>query len=482
MAISKRELWPATGAWLVFMASAATLTATLLTRAPILPLHQFHEYHLLGQLRDYHFFDLKVYRRAAVIMSHGRPLYATKLRHGFGFTYPPMAVLMFLALRWLPIRADETAVTIINVVLVAVIAHVALRLPRPGSDRYGAPRRVAGHRPGLIAAGWLIAALAVWVEPILTTFGYGQIDLLISACVVVDLVYGKRSRAGGIGIGLAAALKLTPLVFIPYLALTGRGRMAMRALIVFVLAAGASLVAVPGDTLTYWFGGKFMDVTRVTGARHLAGSGAANQSLRGALLRILPDTSHLTIFWVLGCLIVGGVALLLAVRAARRGDEAWGFLLTGLAGLLVCPVSWTHHWTIAVAGVIARLGARRRPAWRAVQSLAAVAFVLGSTAIWVVIRLGPGRHAGVTALWLGNLYVLTGLGLIATAAVIDLRHAAGRRARARRPLNFVQLRPGHRQPLAPTPTLVSVTPGHPGDSVRAMTTSQARAPDRQSRR
>src|SRR5579875_1516503 len=104
MAISKRELWPAAGALLLFMASAATLSATLLTSAPILPLHQFHEHHLLGELRDYRFFDLKVYRRAAVIAGHGRPLYATKLRHGLGFTYPPMAVLMFLCLRWLPLR------------------------------------------------------------------------------------------------------------------------------------------------------------------------------------------------------------------------------------------------------------------------------------------------------------------------------------------------------------------------------------------
>ena len=36
---------------------------------------------------------------------------------------------------------------------------------------------------------------------------------------------------------------------------------------------------------------------------------------------------------------------------ARRGDEAWGFMLIALTGLLVSPVSWTHHWTIAVAGV-----------------------------------------------------------------------------------------------------------------------------------
>ena len=313
-------------------------------------MHELREYHLLDELRAYHFFDLKVYRRAAAIVSHGRPLYATKLRHGLGFTYPPIAVLMFLSLRWLSVRGDELAVTIVNIALLAVIAHAALRLQRPRAQREGVRSRDARRRWRLIAAGWLAAAAALWVEPVMTTLGYGQIDLLITALVVVDLVYGRSSRAGGLGIGLAAALKLTPLVFIPYLVLTGRTRMAGRALAAFALSIAVALVVLPGDAWTYWFGGKFTDVSRVTGGTPLAGSGAANQSLRGTVLRIFAGTPHVTVIWLVACLIVGGIGLLLGVRAARRGDEAWGFTLIALTGLLISPVSWTHHWTIAVRG------------------------------------------------------------------------------------------------------------------------------------
>ncbi len=144
MAISKRGLWPGVGAWLVFMASAATLTATLLARSPLLPMHELHEYHLFDELHDYRFFDLKVYRRAAEMVSHGRPLYATKLRHGLGFTYPPFAVLLFLCLRWLPVRGDELAVTLVNLALVAVIAHVSLRLRRSHAERQRVPSSMPG--------------------------------------------------------------------------------------------------------------------------------------------------------------------------------------------------------------------------------------------------------------------------------------------------------------------------------------------------
>jgi alpha-1,2-mannosyltransferase len=275
---------------------------------------------------------------------------------------------------------------------------------------------------------------------------------------------------------LAAALKLTPLVFIPYLALTGRGRMALRALAAFVLSIGVAMVALPGDAWTYWFGGKFTDVSRVTGDRLLAGSGAANQSLRGSLLRILPGTPHLTLIWLLACLALGALGLLLAVRAARRGDEAWGFMLIALTGLLICPVSWTHHWTIAIAGVIGLVGSRGRGPVKAARIAVGLAFVAGSSAIWLVIRPGRGHHPGATELLvLSNLYVLIGLGAIATAAALELRHATGRRARARRRVSLGPLVPAGRSPAF-------AAPGHPGDPVRAITTSQALAPDRQSLR
>jgi alpha-1,2-mannosyltransferase len=460
------------------MASAATLTATLVTRASLFPVHELREYHLLDDLHGHHFFDLKVYRRAAAVVSQSQPLYGTKLRHGLGFTYPPVAALMFMTLGWLSLHRAELAITVINVALAAAVVHLAIRLPRPRPVGEPADRGDERRKRRRLAAGWLAAAVALWIEPITTSVVYGQIDLLITALVIVDLVYGRRSRYGGLGIGIAAAIKLTPLVFIPYLIFTGRGRMATRALAAFAVSIAVAFAAVPRDAWTYWFGGKFIDLSRVTGATHLAGSGAANQSLRGALLRVLPGTPHVSLIWLAGSLMVGGLGLLLAVRAARRGDEAWGFLLTALSGLLVSPVSWTHHWAIAVAGAVAILGSGRRSALRALMVVAAIAVGLGASRIWADIRHPPvWSHVGATGLLLGNLYVVIGLVTLAAAATLELHHALQRRTRSgRRPI----LAPVVSAALPPASPLARRVPGHPGDPVRAITTSQALTPDRQS--
>lgn len=482
MAISKRELWAPWGARLVFLASAATLAAALVARMPLLPIHELRQFHLLDGWRDYHFFDLRVYRRAAAVVASGRPLYASRLSHGLGFTYPPVAALIFLALRWLSVREDELAVTIVNIVLVAAIALMAVRLQRPAVGgafpwraiwARGAQRR---HRRAW--AGWLAAAVMLWLEPVTTTLGYGQIDLLIAALVIVDLVYGRSSRAGGLGIGIAAALKLTPLIFIPYLALTGRRRMAIRALCAFALLIALEFAAGPGDASTYWFGGKFMDFSRVTGGHHLAGSGAANQSLRGALLRIFPGAPDMTVIWILGCVIVGVSGLLLAVRAARRGDEAWGFLLVALTGLLISPVSWTHHWTIAVAGAVALFGSGHRPAVSVLGAAGLIAVGLATETMWFDI-LHPPAWSRVPAegLLLSNIYVLAALGALVTAAALEFRHVTQRRTFAARGTRFA---PVVSAALTATAPRVKRLPGHPVDPVRAMTTSQALAADRQS--
>ena len=151
----------------------------------------------------------------------------------------------------------------------------------------------------------------------MTTFGYGQIDLLITACVVVDLVYGERSRAGGLGIGLAAALKLTPLVFIPYLALTGRGGW-QRGRSQPSVSIAVALVVLPGDARSYWFGGKFMDLSRVTGGTRSPERGGEPIAARCGAADLL---RHLAcdLIWLVACLAVAGLGLLLAcARQTRR--------------------------------------------------------------------------------------------------------------------------------------------------------------------
>jgi alpha-1,2-mannosyltransferase len=419
---------------IVFLLSATLLALNVLLR--LTPA-------VLAQWRPPGFFDLKVYRAAAGVVASGGHLYDVHFHLGLGFTYPPIAALMFLGLRAASLATDEVAVTLANITLVAVIAHCTLRLRRQSSVGIES----ASHP----ATAWLLAAIALWTEPVRSAIGFGQIDVLVAALVLIDLtVVDHNSRWGGLGVGIAAALKLTPLIFILYLAFTGRGRSAARALGMFLASVIVSFVSVPRDAASYW-GGTFLDTSRVTGGSHLTGSGPADQSLRGALLRIAPGVSHMTLLWVITCLLVASLGLFLATRAGRRGDEAGGFVLTAITGLLISPISWTHHWVIAVPGLLLLLAPTERSLLRVVAAIAAAVLAVGSSTITLVIAESPGGHdLGTLGLLVGDLYVIIGLMTIATAAAIQ---AATRHRRPQADLPCI-IPPNELRPLPLTDPVV----------------------------
>lgn len=162
------------------------------------------------------------------------------------------------------------------------------------------------------------------------------------------------------------------------------------------------------------------DTAHITGSGHAAASGPVNQSLHGALLRLAPSLSHLPAVWLAACAIVGMTGLLLAVSAARRGDEAWGFVSTAVTGLLICPVSWVHHWVIALPGLLLLATGSGRPAQRRALVSVALIAAAGSWSIKPVIAAHPvGEHLGMLGLLLGDLYVIAGLATLVTAAMIE---------------------------------------------------------------
>lgn len=377
-------------------------------------------YHPLGSVG---FFDLKVYRASAGVVMSGDPLYSVRFPLHLSFTYPPFAALFLLPLRLLPIGGDEVVITVLNGVLLVLIARWTLALPRGGG---GGIVEIASERRVQIA--WLAAAVGVWTEPVNTAIGYGQIDILIAALVLLDLSRRSGARGRGMAIGLAAGLKLTPLIFVVYLVLCGRRRAARNATLTFAATVVAGFLILPVDARRYW-SGAFLDTSRVGGRPH-AGAGPADQSLRGALMRVFPQLHHPTPAWLALAVVIGCLGLALAVRAASRGDATGGFVLTAITGLLVSPISWTHQWTIAIPGLllfVTAAASRRAKWWRAGGVGAFLAF---SWAIWLVIVGHPlGLRLDVLGLITADLYVLAALGVLLVASASEL--ARGRIARRR---------------------------------------------------
>jgi alpha-1,2-mannosyltransferase len=354
--------------------------------------------------RNWPFVDLTVYRLGGEAILHGGHLYALRFPGDLAFTYPPLAAVAFTALDALSLQMLEPAVTAGSIVLLPLMLGFALRL---------SPMSARISRDEAVRLALLAAAAALWLEPVWTTLRYGQIDVLIATLVLFDLSRPDSFRWKGVAIGLAAGLKLTPAIFAVYLLLTRRYRAAATALAAFAGTVVVGFAALPGASGEFW-GGAFAEPPRVGRIEN-----TANQALRGAFARLLHST-NVEVWWLATAAIVGVAGILLAARAGRRGDDVQGFSLCALSALLISPVSWSHHWVLAIPVLLLfALNARRRP-WLAGLAGAALAAGIGySHMIWWV----PVNHPAHSELHLDPLqlvyadgYVLLGLAALAIAA------------------------------------------------------------------
>jgi alpha-1,2-mannosyltransferase len=302
--------------------------------------------------------DLQVYRAGGRAVRDGTPLYAGGVLLDLPFVYPPFAALLFIPLSLLPLPVLKVAWTVANLaLLVFVVRRSATVLSwRP--------------RPAVVA---LLTAVVLALDPVRTTLYLGQINVVLLALVLADLT-GRRGRLRGVGVGLAAALKLTPLLFVAYLLLTGRGRAAATAVTTFAAAVGVGFVLAPAESATYWLGGTFAAADRIA-----AVAGLSNHSLAGLLARSGAPGG------LVASAVLGVVGLAVAVRAHRQGRELLALTVCGLTAAAAAPFAWSHHyvWFAPLVVLLARHAGHPRARW-------ALAALLAAT-VAVITRLpGPG--------------------------------------------------------------------------------------------
>jgi glycosyl transferase family 87 len=314
--------------------------------------------------------DLVVYRDGGLIVRHvspaydahrGSPLYDWVGQHGVQFTYPPFAAVLFSVASVLSWTAMRWAMTLASMAALGLTLWLVF-----GALGYR-------DRPAVRLAGTLgISALALATEPVQQTLSLGQVNLLLMLLVAADLLTGGALVPGGrtrwwhgIGIGIAAGVKLTPLIFIPYLLLTRRYRQAATASAVFAATVALGYAILPGDSGTYWANGLFLKANRIVflGTR-------GNQSLRGVLTRLAGSVSAGTLPWIAAAVLVAAAGLVTAALLYRARQPVPAMLACALTGLLVSPLSWDHHWVWVAPGMalLVHLGAtaargRVRAAW-----------------------------------------------------------------------------------------------------------------------
>lgn len=287
--------------------------------------------------------DLDVYTLAVQALVNGQDLYAVRSPgYQLPFIYPPIAAYLMLPFGLLPKLALQLIWTALGV--------LALRLVLV---RCGVRRGVT------VAVLGVVAVLAV--EPIRTTLGYGQVNTVLMALVIADLLpqteLTRRRLPRGTLLGLAAAIKLTPLLFVLFLLVLGRrrrqqARVGLTAIVSFAALGLLGLVLQPSGTLTF--------VKKVlTGDTYGNPVYVGNQSLGAVFARTWPQPSANPTAGGsdqgLGGLVAGAMIALVALYVARRlWHRGEGVLAVGVIGLATClasPLSWTHHhvWLIPFA-------------------------------------------------------------------------------------------------------------------------------------
>jgi alpha-1,2-mannosyltransferase len=335
------------------------------------------------------FFDSRVYYGALQYWFRDHGMVYDWLRPGtrYGFTYPPFAGLVMSPMAFLPFAAVLVVATVATLVTTALLTWW-----------------LAG--PLIRRKGWTVwfavaiaFCLAVLFEPVRETITFGQVNTLLLALVAADLLIGlPRGRAwAGVGIGLAAAIKLTPGVFVLYLLLTRRWRAAGTAIGTAAAATLAAAALFPDQSREFWTSALW-DTSRVGVLYYFS-----NQSERGFLAR-LPIDQVASKVWIV-CVLATVVFWAWRVRRAPH-DLMGGLALTGVLGCLISPVTWIHHCVWLLPAIVRCLdaGSKRQ------KALGVSAYLLTTSHVgwfWEKAPRPPLELVG------GNFYVWFSLALLA---------------------------------------------------------------------
>ena len=278
------------------------------------------------------FVDLHVYLGGAAALDEPGTLYSYVYADQtpdfpLPFTYPPFAALVFYPLSRMPFA------------LVALCWQLGTIAALYGVVRCS--QRLLGGAAGAARTAMLWTAVAIWTEPLRSTFDYGQINVFL-VLAVLWAAYSTRWWLSGLLVGLAAGIKLTPAITGLYILGVRRWGTALFAALVFAGTVALSIIVI-GDQARYYFTDLLGDASRIGPI-----GTSFNQSWRGGLSRILGyDGGYGPL--VLVAIAATAVLAFLAWRAldagvATRRDRLGSLLVVQLFGLLISPISWTHHW------------------------------------------------------------------------------------------------------------------------------------------
>lgn len=313
--------------------------------------------------------DFQVYYRAGEAFAQGVDIYSMGfpvenqgVRVPLPFTYPPIAGVLAQLLAKFPLNV---AAVLWQVSSLGVLALVVMALLRRLGMRFGLV---------LTALAGMIVLASFALVPVRSSFYWGQINVFIMALVVLDFwrsrspVRAPRRGAeegtteldeaqpfswdpwySGMGVGIAAALKVYPAFFGLLFLLQRRWRAAAVSAVTFIGMQLLGVAFAPTISWTYWTDimwqtDRFDGIANVT-----------SQSFKTVLEREYGEDT--TLVWLVLVAFAVALCIYIARAALRRGDVIVPASVFGLTACLISPFSWHHYYLWLLPLAIAACGA-----------------------------------------------------------------------------------------------------------------------------
>lgn len=360
--------------------------------------------------------DGEVYQLAAKAWLAGRDFYEslppTETGLELPFIYPPFAAIVFTPLALVSKPVAITVITILTHLTLLITLYVVL----------GASTFLAARRDKIVLITAAVLPLATVSEPVRETIGYSQINTMLMAMIVVDCLWRINSERPlpyprGLLIGLAAGLKLTPAVFLLFFLLRRDYRAILISVLSFLGTALIGLALAFHESGQFWTREIFASAGMSFGPGFVGNTGvyAGNQSLRGVLSKLSLTQPWMTVAFGLLALLVLVLAIAGMVHAIRQRDLGVAMAINAVAGLLVSPISWSHHWVLALPALVLVWGsAFGRKDWPVLLASSFATSIFFIAPHWSMPQ-GKGRElrwdffehlVGSSYVWLGMTFLL----------------------------------------------------------------------------